>query len=69
MNWKDLTEVTVNIYSMRAEKGLGERSRLERDNRYPIIFNYLNGTGQKQFDSQNVWTKIRNVLAIGISIW
>lgn len=58
MNWKDLTEVTVNIYSMRAEKGLGERSRLESDNRYPTIFNYLNGTGQKQFDSQSVWTRL-----------
>lgn len=58
MNWKDLTEVTVNIYSLRAEKGLSERSRLERDNRYPTIFNYLNGTGQKQFDDQDIWTKL-----------
>lgn len=58
MNWNGLTEVTVNIYSLRAEKEFGLRSRLESDNRYPTIFNYLNGTGQKQFDSQSVWTKL-----------
>ncbi|WP_206856567.1 M60 family metallopeptidase [Candidatus Enterococcus mangumiae] len=58
MNWNGLTEVTVNIYSLRAEKEFGIRSRLERDNRYTSIFNYLNSTGQKQFDSQNVWTKL-----------
>ncbi|WP_206856569.1 M60 family metallopeptidase [Candidatus Enterococcus mangumiae] len=58
MNWKDLAEVTVNIYSLRAEKALGQRSRLERENRYTPIFNYLNGTGQKQFDSQDVWVRL-----------
>ena len=58
MDWKDLLEVTVNIYSLRAEKGLGQRSRLERDNYYPRIFNFINNTGPKSYDNQSVWIKL-----------
>ncbi|MGF1919518.1 M60 family metallopeptidase [Enterococcus faecalis] len=41
MTWSSLGEVTVNIYSMRAEKERGVRSRLEREGIYDEIFKFL----------------------------
>jgi hypothetical protein len=58
MDWKDLDEVTVNIFSMRAQKALGQRSRLETDNVYTSIFNYLNNDQSKNFDRQGVFVKL-----------
>lgn len=58
MDWKDLDEVTVNIFSMRAQKALGQRSRLETDNVYTRIFNYLNNDQSKNFDRQGDFVKL-----------
>ncbi|MBO0462569.1 M60 family metallopeptidase [Enterococcus sp. DIV1298c] len=58
MDWRGLDEVTVNIFSLRAQKALGVRSRLEQENTYSTIFNYLNSSGQKHFDNQGIWTRL-----------
>ncbi|MHA7846640.1 M60 family metallopeptidase [Serratia sp. D1N4] len=41
MNFNQMTEVTVNIYSLAAEKLLGQTSRLESEDIYARIFEYL----------------------------
>lgn len=58
MDWKELDEVTVNIFSMRAQKALGQRSRLEKDNVYTRIFNYLNNNQSNNFDRQGDFVKL-----------
>lgn len=57
MDWHDMVEVTVNIYSLRAQKAFGQRSRLEEGNTYREMFNYLNQT-KKEFDQQDVWMRL-----------
>jgi hypothetical protein len=41
LDWGELAEVTANIYSLRAEKEAGNRTRLERENVYADAFRYL----------------------------
>ncbi len=57
MDWYDMIEVTVNIYSLRAQKAFGQRSRLEEDNVYRKIINYLNQS-KKEFDQQDIWVRL-----------
>lgn len=57
MDWYDMVEVTVNIYSLRAQKAFGQRSRLEEDNTYREMFKYLNQT-KKEFDKQDLWIRL-----------
>ncbi|MCA5013906.1 MULTISPECIES: M60 family metallopeptidase [unclassified Enterococcus] len=52
MTWKNKTEVTVNIFSMRSEKKLGGRSRLETDRVYDKMFAYFKQPN-KNYDSIN----------------
>jgi hypothetical protein len=51
--WGELTEVAVNIYSLKAERGLGiHPSRLKRDNIWPQVVTYLaNTAATKNFNS------------------
>ncbi len=58
MGWEDMTEVTVNIFSMRVQKALGQRSRLEEDRVYTDIFNYLNRSQSKNFDKQDEFVRL-----------
>lgn len=53
-----MTEVTVNIFSMRVQKALGQRSRLEEDRVYTDIFNYLNRSQSKNFDKQDEFVRL-----------
>ncbi|MDF9615669.1 putative mucin/carbohydrate-binding domain-containing protein [Bacillus cereus] len=39
--WDGLSEVTVNIYSLSIQRALGNKSRLEVDERYEKAFSYL----------------------------
>lgn len=57
MNFSDLTEVTVNIYSMRAQNKLGQRSRLEVDGVYTGVFRYLESEN-KSFHGLDFWEKL-----------
>ncbi|TKC06918.1 M60 family metallopeptidase [Pedobacter frigoris] len=51
--WGELTEVAVNIYSLKAERELGiSPSRLKRDNIWPQVLTYLASTAPaKNFNS------------------
>ncbi|MCR8645521.1 M60 family metallopeptidase [Paenibacillus sp. N1-5-1-14] len=42
MEWDDMGEVMVNIYSMAAQRALGQKSRLEEEGIYDLAFKYLN---------------------------
>ncbi|MBO0440463.1 M60 family metallopeptidase [Candidatus Enterococcus ikei] len=58
MTWKNQTEVTVNIYSMRSEKQLGGKSRLERDGVYDKIFAYFKQTNKNYDDNSDLFVKL-----------
>lgn len=58
MNWYDLDEVAVNIFSMRAQKALGQRSRLEKNQDYTRIFKYLDQNQTKDFDQQDEFVRL-----------
>jgi|GEM_PF-163266 len=59
IDWDGLGEVTVNIFSLKAERALGiTPTRLTKDNVWPQVQTYLNSTGTKNFDSQGVWVKL-----------
>ncbi|MGG0290501.1 M60 family metallopeptidase [Bacillus pacificus] len=49
-NFKNMTEVQVNIYSLAAQKALGKPSRLETDGVYPRVANYLK-QNNKNYDN------------------
>ncbi|MEI5993025.1 M60 family metallopeptidase [Candidatus Enterococcus mansonii] len=50
MTWRNQTEVTVNIFSLRSEKAFGNKSRLERDGVYNRIFSHFQQPN-KNYDS------------------
>lgn len=59
IDWDGLGEVTVNIFSLKAERALGiTPTRLTKDNVWPQVHTYLSNTGTKNFDSQGVWVKL-----------
>ncbi|EOL46461.1 M60 family metallopeptidase [Enterococcus caccae] len=58
MTWKNQTEVTVNIYSLRSEKQLGVRSRLERNNVYDKIFTYFKQPNKNYDSNTDLFVKL-----------
>ncbi|WP_086312236.1 M60 family metallopeptidase [Candidatus Enterococcus palustris] len=58
MTWKNQTEVTVNIYSMRSEKQFGGRSRLERENVYDKIFAYFKQPTKNYDENKDLFVKL-----------
>lgn len=54
MKFSSMAEVTVNIYSLAAEKVLGQTSRLESDDIYAGIFEYLD---RPQLDKDYIQSK------------
>lgn len=58
MTWTNQTEVTVNIYSMRSEKQLGGRSRLERENVYDTIFAYFKQSNKNYDNNTDLFVKL-----------
>jgi hypothetical protein len=60
--WSQLTEVTVNLYSLYVEKSLGiKESRLVRDHTWPKAMMYLNQKESlKNFNSDktNIWVRL-----------
>ncbi|MGG0257142.1 M60 family metallopeptidase [Bacillus toyonensis] len=62
--WDGLGEVTVNIYSLSVQRALNHESRLENDDKYPKVFEYLEKPKvEKDFD------KIDDVFIKLIMFW
>ncbi|MBO0440778.1 M60 family metallopeptidase [Candidatus Enterococcus ikei] len=57
MTWSNMTEVTVNIYSMRSNKALGNRSRLEKDHVYEKVSTYFN-QANKNYETEDLFTRL-----------
>lgn len=58
MTWNNQTEVTVNIFSMRSEKQLGLRSRLEGDGIYNKIFAFLKQSNKNYGSISDLFVKL-----------
>lgn len=60
LDWGGLVEVVNNIFSMRAQVAFGQQSRLEADNEYKVINNYVTNEAlyNKNFDNLSYFEKL-----------